>query len=60
MTSSWRRCGRSWSRTPKVREILLATGDLALLPDHTPEAGAPAEWLYFHIWMELRKELQSK
>jgi len=44
----------------KVREILLATGDLTLLPDHTPEAGAPPEWLYFRIWMEMRKELQSK
>jgi predicted NAD-dependent protein-ADP-ribosyltransferase YbiA (DUF1768 family) len=44
----------------KVREILRATGSLTLLPDHTPEAGAPAEWLYFQIWMELRRELLSQ
>jgi hypothetical protein len=45
-------------QNPKVREILLATGDLILLPDHTGERGAPAEWLYFQIWMEIRRELQ--
>jgi len=47
-------------QNPKVREILLATGNLILLPDHTPEAGAPAEWLYFQIWMQIRRELQSQ
>jgi predicted NAD-dependent protein-ADP-ribosyltransferase YbiA (DUF1768 family) len=44
----------------KVREILLATGDLILLPDHKGEPGAPPEWLYFQIWMEIRRELQEK
>ena len=38
----------------KVREILLATGNLKLLPDHIQEPGAPPEWRYFDIWMELR------
>jgi predicted NAD-dependent protein-ADP-ribosyltransferase YbiA (DUF1768 family) len=47
-------------QNPKVREILLETGNLTLLPDHVPEAGAPPEWLYFRIWMEIRSELQSK
>jgi predicted NAD-dependent protein-ADP-ribosyltransferase YbiA (DUF1768 family) len=47
-------------QNPKVREILLATGDLTLLPDHIQEEGAPAEWQYFRIWMEIRRELQSK
>lgn len=47
-------------QNPKVREILLSTGDLTLLPDHIQEAGAPPEWQYFRIWMEIRKELQSK
>jgi predicted NAD-dependent protein-ADP-ribosyltransferase YbiA (DUF1768 family) len=47
-------------QNPKVREILLSTGDLTLLPDHIQEAGAPPEWLYFRIWMEIRRELQSK
>jgi predicted NAD-dependent protein-ADP-ribosyltransferase YbiA (DUF1768 family) len=47
-------------QNPKVRQILLATGDLILLPDHTEEPGAPPEWLYFRIWMELRSELQHR
>jgi len=47
-------------QNPKVREIFLTTGDLILLPDHIEEPGAPAEWLYFQIWMEIRTELQKK
>jgi Flp pilus assembly protein TadD/predicted NAD-dependent protein-ADP-ribosyltransferase YbiA (DUF1768 family) len=46
-------------QNPKVREILLATGDLTLLPDHIEEADAPPEWRYYQIWMEIRAELQS-
>jgi predicted NAD-dependent protein-ADP-ribosyltransferase YbiA (DUF1768 family) len=46
------------AQNPKVREILLSTGDLVLLPDHIQEADAPAEWLYFKIWMDLRRDLQ--
>jgi predicted NAD-dependent protein-ADP-ribosyltransferase YbiA (DUF1768 family) len=45
-------------QNPKVREILLATGSLTLLPDHIQEKAAPPEWRYFQIWMELRAELQ--
>jgi hypothetical protein len=41
-----------------VREILLATGNLTLLPDHIQEPNAPPEWRYFQIWMELRAELR--
>jgi predicted NAD-dependent protein-ADP-ribosyltransferase YbiA (DUF1768 family) len=44
-------------QNPKVREILLATGDLVLLPDHIEEPGAPAEWRYYQLWMEIRQEL---
>jgi predicted NAD-dependent protein-ADP-ribosyltransferase YbiA (DUF1768 family) len=47
-------------QNPKVREILLATGDLILRPDHLEEPGAPPEWQYFKIWMEIRSELQEK
>jgi predicted NAD-dependent protein-ADP-ribosyltransferase YbiA (DUF1768 family) len=43
---------------PKVREILLETGDLVLLPDHIEEPDPPAEWLYFRIWMDMRTGLQ--
>ena len=45
-------------QNPKVREILLSTGDLTLLPDHYQETDPPAEWRYFNIWMDLRAELQ--
>jgi predicted NAD-dependent protein-ADP-ribosyltransferase YbiA (DUF1768 family) len=46
-------------QNPKVREILLATGNLILRPDHITEAGEPAEWRYCEIWMEIRRELQA-
>jgi predicted NAD-dependent protein-ADP-ribosyltransferase YbiA (DUF1768 family) len=46
------------AQNPEVRRILLATGDLILLPDHVQEANAPPEWAYFTIWMEIRAELQ--
>jgi hypothetical protein len=47
-------------QNPKVREILLETGQLVLRPDHTPEADAPPEWRYYEIWMEIRRELQGR
>jgi predicted NAD-dependent protein-ADP-ribosyltransferase YbiA (DUF1768 family) len=47
-------------QNPKVREILLATGDLVLLPDHIQEAEPPVEWRYFRIWMDLRSELHAQ
>jgi predicted NAD-dependent protein-ADP-ribosyltransferase YbiA (DUF1768 family) len=46
-------------QNPRVREVLLSTGDLVLLPDHVPEADAPAEWLYFQVWMEIRSKIGS-
>jgi len=46
-------------QNPRVREVLLSTGDLVLLPDHVQEANAPPEWLYCRIWMELRGELNK-
>jgi predicted NAD-dependent protein-ADP-ribosyltransferase YbiA (DUF1768 family) len=47
-------------QNPKVREILLKTGDLTLLPDHIEEPDAPPEWRYFQIWMDMRAELKRK
>jgi predicted NAD-dependent protein-ADP-ribosyltransferase YbiA (DUF1768 family) len=47
-------------QNPKVREVLLSTGDLKLLPDHYQEADPPAEWRYSEVWMELRKALSAK
>jgi predicted NAD-dependent protein-ADP-ribosyltransferase YbiA (DUF1768 family) len=47
-------------QNPKVREVLLKTGDLKLLPDHHQEAGAPPAWRYNEIWMEIRDELRKE
>ena len=47
-------------QNPRVREVLLATGNLILRPDHIQEPDSPPEWKYFEIWMEIRSELQSK
>jgi predicted NAD-dependent protein-ADP-ribosyltransferase YbiA (DUF1768 family) len=47
-------------QNPKVREILLRTGDLILRPDHIQEPDAPPEWQYFRIWMDIRSELRAK
>lgn len=46
-------------QNPKVREILISTGDLVLLPDHIQEATPPPEWRYHRIWMDLRSELAA-
>jgi len=46
-------------QNPQVKQILLSTGRLVLLPDHYQEQNPPAEWKYFQIWMELRSELQA-
>ena len=44
-------------QNPRVRETLLATGDLELRPDHFQPADAPPSWKYNRIWMEIRGEL---
>ena len=48
------------AQNPKVREILLATGNLVLRPDHIEEPDAPPEWHYYRIWMKVRAELQRQ
>ena len=47
-------------QNPTVRQTLLSTEDLILLPDHTEEPDPPAEWLYFRIWMDIRAGLQRE
>ena len=47
-------------QNPQVRQVLLSTGDLILLPDHIEEPDPPAEWLYFRIWMDIRTDLQRQ
>jgi len=53
----------TWAKVrqnPEVGEVLLATGDLILKPDHHQEAGAPAAWHYCDILMKIRAELRGK
>ena len=53
--------GAMWAKlvqNPKVRQTLLATGNLKLRPDHIQEPDAPPEWRYFEIWMDVRTELR--
>ncbi len=45
-------------QNPKVRQILLSTGNLVLRPDHIEEPNAPPEWRYFQIWMDIRSGLE--
>jgi predicted NAD-dependent protein-ADP-ribosyltransferase YbiA (DUF1768 family) len=40
-----------------VKQILMSTGDLILLPDHQVGKNDPPAWRYYQIWMELRKEI---
>ncbi|MFT6071127.1 MAG: putative NAD-dependent protein-ADP-ribosyltransferase YbiA (DUF1768 family) [Bacteriovoracaceae bacterium] len=43
----------------EVQEVLMKTGDLILLPDHTQKPDSPPAWKYNQIWMELREEVRS-
>lgn len=45
-------------QNPRVKEVLLSTGDLVLRPDHVQAEGVSPAWKYFDIWMEIRKEIQ--
>src|SRR4030095_8877159 len=45
------------NQNPQVKNVLLATGDLILKPDHHQEPNAPAAWRYFEIWMKIRGKL---
>jgi len=46
-------------QNPEVKEVLLATGDLALRPDHQQEADRTKAWGYHRIYMLLRDELEA-
>jgi predicted NAD-dependent protein-ADP-ribosyltransferase YbiA (DUF1768 family) len=43
-------------QNPKVKEILLKTGNLILKPDHHQEADAAPAWKYNDIWMMIRSK----
>lgn len=45
-------------QNPKVKEILLKTKNLELLPDHKVGKNDPPAWRYYTIWMEIRSKLK--
>ena len=47
-------------QNPKVKQILLATGDLILKPDHHEDKDGTRAWKYYEIYMKLRTDLKSK
>lgn len=46
-------------QNPKVKEILLKTKNLLLLPDHLTSVDDPPAWKYYQIWMDIRSSLNS-
>jgi predicted NAD-dependent protein-ADP-ribosyltransferase YbiA (DUF1768 family) len=47
-------------QNPRVKKVLLSTGDLVLRPDHHQEPNAPAAWRYFEILTQIRSRLQKE
>jgi predicted NAD-dependent protein-ADP-ribosyltransferase YbiA (DUF1768 family) len=47
-------------QNPQVKDVLLATGDLKLKPDHHTEPDAPAAWRYNDILMDIRAQLRRE
>jgi predicted NAD-dependent protein-ADP-ribosyltransferase YbiA (DUF1768 family) len=45
-------------QTSGLKELLLKTGTLKLLPDHDQGENPPPAWKYFEIWTEFRDELK--
>jgi predicted NAD-dependent protein-ADP-ribosyltransferase YbiA (DUF1768 family) len=48
------------AQNSKVREVLLATGNLILRPDHITGPNDPPEWRYSEIWMEIRGGMERR
>lgn len=46
-------------QNPEVKEVLLATGDLILKPDHHQEPNALAAWRYYEILTHIRAQLKK-
>jgi predicted NAD-dependent protein-ADP-ribosyltransferase YbiA (DUF1768 family) len=47
-------------QNPEVKKVLLATGDLALKPDHHQGPNPPPAWRYYDILTEIRGQLQRE
>ncbi len=44
-------------QNPAVKDVLLATGDLKLKPDHLEDEAGTKAWKSHEIWMDLRSQL---
>lgn len=42
----------------EVQDVLMATGNLILLPDHKQKPDSPPAWKYNQIWMEIREDIR--
>ncbi|MAW07288.1 MAG: hypothetical protein CME61_03285 [Halobacteriovoraceae bacterium] len=45
------------NQNDEVRDILVSTKGLELLPDHQTSEDSPPAWKYYKIWMEEREQL---
>jgi len=46
------------TQNPRLKKLLLSTGDLRLLADHKIKSSAPPAWSYNKILMKIRKDLR--
>lgn len=46
-------------QNPRVKALLLKTGNLRLRPDHKQGSNPPPAWRYHEIWMEIRATLRN-
>lgn len=44
---------------PHIKDVLMSTKNLRLMPDHVQEPGLPPAYQYFDIYMKLRAEFQA-
>lgn len=44
---------------PQIKNVLMSTKTLKLLPDHAQQPGAPPAYQYYDIYMKLRAEYQA-
>jgi predicted NAD-dependent protein-ADP-ribosyltransferase YbiA (DUF1768 family) len=56
VTATWEKV----QQNPDVKNVLLATGDLILKPDHHQEPNAPAAGRYYEILSQIRADLQNQ
>jgi ankyrin repeat protein/predicted NAD-dependent protein-ADP-ribosyltransferase YbiA (DUF1768 family) len=47
-------------QNPEVQKVLLATGNLALKPDHHQGPNPPAAWRYYDILTDIRMDLKAR